>query len=193
MKKIMLLIIWMMYSSCYQPNKKTPMYLNYPDYPPLVINNHLEAEYDLAKWYLYVFLARLECYDLVSMRDRIAQVNDKGIKISECGVILDTLTIHGDTALFAIRMVANDSMYCDCIRRHDGSPWGISSKIAVSIKEDTLICKHYRDKSRVSISAQPNSVELNFYETLLNDYVQHNPNKLHPWLYKKARECGWLP
>lgn len=126
--KYLSLMLFFCFFSCYQ-NK-----VNTIHYPKLVIFNQLEKEYDVACWALYLHYGTYNCFSCLSstpqrqLIDTPCPIN----KIYSCHISLDTVKIIDGNALFSMKIIVDDSLYCKRVESN-----GKFSSIIETIAVDT--------------------------------------------------------
>ena len=216
MKYFILLSLIILLTSC--TSDQPPTIFTYSDYPPPIVENHLEQEFDTVKWFAYRWYARAVCVqwsdqdfawdkngkpmDPPMQADRIA-----ANQIVTRPIVLDSLIIKGDSAMFYTNFALNDSIYCDYIRfpslkgKPGDHPLYIGSNVILSIAMDTIVSV-YDGHGAMFIDNKPlgglrsiGSPDKDWRhqnEMRLKEQILANEGIVHPWLLKQAEKRGWL-
>ena len=189
----------------------------YPDYPKEIVDNHLEQEFDTVKWFVYSMYANARCVvwsDQDFYWDKDGNVRDPPVTLDRanrvqlltCPIVIDSLSIQGDTALFFTTVSLNKEVYCTYVRYNDlkgklnDIQYDIWSNVAVSIATDTIIyikantSKKYDSPDVMVIKGDPfnNPLGNSNRNRLLKERIVANKSMVNPWLLKQAQKRGWL-
>lgn len=126
------LILFFCFFSCYLHKDNTILY------PKLVTFNQLEKEYDVARWALYLCYGTSNCFSCLSStpQRQLVDVPCPTNKIYSCHILLDTVKIIDGNALFSMKLIVDDSLYCKRVESN-----GRFSSIIETIAVDTLTNK----------------------------------------------------
>lgn len=217
MKYLPLILISIFCLSCTETRRPIRLCQDYPDYPPLVVANGLESEFDTARLLFYTRFSCFKCASLDKGRFRtedfygkisyIPPGNDLSYEVdsNDLAIIrqtnlfhfsigLDTLVIKQDTVVFAIKPMVNDTLFCRAFiapSRNNMSA-GFYYTIAVSRSADTIL--YVRDGWGVTTSYVWNYPSYyNREKKELRDSLEAYLSKPHdlpitPWLQKHLND-----
>lgn len=164
MKNFFILLFYLaLLLSCNNINDKIPSkrYIavrqNFPDYPPMVVQQHLEVAFDSVRW---VFYKKFGCNTCVKWRRRFlsqkrgsdevihfqhyANLEDTtvvfpNLRMVSYAIDVDSILRTGDTLHFVVKPMINDSIYCCDLKNEDNYPLFPSSVIGFSVSKQRVI------------------------------------------------------
>ncbi|MBL7785071.1 MAG: hypothetical protein JNM36_04150 [Chitinophagales bacterium] len=164
MKNFFILLFYSaLLSSCNNINDKTPSkrYItvrqNFPDYPPMVVKQHLETAFDSVRWVFYKKFGCNTCTMLLERALPSKQGSDKvnrfqhyenledtsivfpNLRMVSYAIDVDTILKTGDTLHFVVKSMINDTMYCCRVKNEDNYRGFPSSVIGFSVSKQRVI------------------------------------------------------
>lgn len=97
--RLIFLGIFFLSLSCMKAEKK---------YPKIIIDKHLEEQFDAAKFEAYKFIGGVECNCEGVFRHETQEINRDTFKLISLDLTLDHLNISGDTVFYYLDFYAKD-------------------------------------------------------------------------------------